>query len=527
MALDTISCNVWPDIFPQEFDAFVSSFDVRQCAVTADAVGRYHAAFANGLTSPVVLSVNAAWCAGRVRHVSWAAALILYDFALQQIAGSGGPRCFDSSSWSRLAKISAHDVFTAHADVLQKVLLHWHNTNFAVGSAACSIKQRFRTSGSNPDQIDSDVRAWNQEVLNAGRPFWDGKHFVRMGSLPKVSCLVPVVWPAQEAFLEAISETYGSDCDVLRFFVSSTQTLEVPAAMQYSLINLHAWYPDVPLDEETFHRRTGQAPQHDNFNTIIKLLHMLRWEAEHGDEHSDLMGEKGEQWWYCRLERDTFFIPENFRYFVVSERLDAAEPHYLGTRQFNDVPRFGFVYNDGGPGVCLSRRALTDLSSLLVEAPFIDGRPTFQDCVFAVGHREDLMLAACLRQLGVLPSALTTDAFGREWFSIRPMLGLPMHQPVQQRLFPGNESGNEAWNFWMGRGHLYLPCFEYIRTWVVEMPVSFNSFKNVSMFTEAKSILELGPQARQKRLGYALHLSGLRRHKDAEILYPSPSNRIP
>ena len=79
----------------------------------------------------------------------------------------------------------------------------------------------------------------------------------------------------------------------------------------------------------------------------------------------------------------------------------------------------------------------------------------------------------------------------------------------------------------MGRGHLYLPCFEYIRTWVVEMPVSFNSFKNVSMFTEAKSILELGPQARQKRLGYALHLSGLRRHKDAEILYPSPSNRIP
>jgi len=137
------------------------------------------------------------------------------------------------------------------------------------------------------------------------------------------------------------------------------------------------------------------------------------------------------------------------------------------------------------------------------------------------------MLAACLRQVGVLPSALTTDAFGREWFSIRPMLGLPMHQPVLQHLFPGNASGNEAWNFWMGRGHLYLPCFEHIRIWVVEMPVSFNSFKNVSMFTEAKSILELDPQARQKRLGYALHLSGLRRHQDSLIFYPSPSVGIP
>lgn len=139
MAVHT-SCNVRPDILPKEFDSFASSFDVRQCAVTADAVGRYHMAFADDLTSPVVLSVKAAWCAGRVRHVSWAAALILYDFALRHIAGSGGPWCFDSSSWSRLAKMSAHDVFTAHADVLQKVLLRWHGTNFAVGSTACSTR---------------------------------------------------------------------------------------------------------------------------------------------------------------------------------------------------------------------------------------------------------------------------------------------------------------------------------------------------------------------------------------------------
>ena len=77
-------------------------------------------------------------------------------------------------------------------------------------------------------------------------------------------------------------------------------------------------------------------------------LHMLRWAGEHRAG----LGQVG-QWWYCRLERDTFFIPENFRLLVTSERLDASKPHYLGVRQFLDLPRTGFVFNDGGPGVCL------------------------------------------------------------------------------------------------------------------------------------------------------------------------------
>ena len=143
------------------------------------------------------------------------------------------------------------------------------------------------------------------------------------------------------------------------------------------------------------------------------------------------------------------------------------------------------MYNDGGPGVCLSRRALEELLGLLLQVPLEHrGHPTFQDCAFAVGHREDLMLATCMRQVGVLPSTVTTDVFGREWFSIRPMLGILTHHPLTHYL-PNSTRSNEAWNFWMGRAHMYLPCIEHIRVWVVETPVSFNSFKNVSMFHEA------------------------------------------
>ena len=35
-----------------------------------------------------------------------------------------------------------------------------------------------------------------------------------------VHCLVPLVWPEQKPFMEAIERTYGSDCDELKFFVA-------------------------------------------------------------------------------------------------------------------------------------------------------------------------------------------------------------------------------------------------------------------------------------------------------------------
>ena len=358
----------------------------------------------------------------------------------------------------------------------------------------------------------AEMLKWNHQVLNVNAPFWKGLDTTRMQQ-PQISCLVPIVWPRQVPFLQAIVETFGQDCDELLFFISSKSVSQSELdnitanrsrwGRHMSIINLHLRYPIVPPDRDEFHRETGDRPRHDTFNTIIKLLHMMRWASE--QKHSG-------QWWYCRLERDTFFIPENFRLLVASERLDAFEAHYLGVRQFLDLPRTGFVFNDGGPGICLSQAAVSALGEVLLAAPtaFVE-HPDFQSCVLAKGHREDLMLAACLRQAHIFPSPATTDALGREWFSIRPLTAISTHQP------PTYVSGADqpAWNFWTGRSHLFLKCIQYNGQWVVETPVSFNSFKNTSMFHEAWTILNLKPFERWKRIGFALHLSGLRKRSAA------------
>ena len=278
-----------------------------------------------------------------------------------------------------------------------------------------------------------------------------------------VSCLVPLVWPAQRPNMEAIMRTYGTDCDDLQFFIAAEGE---PARRELDgaeIINLHAVYPDkVPPDRTEFHREVGAAPAKTTSNTIVKLLHMLLWSAE---------DDRGRPHWHCRLERDTYFLPENFRLLVASLGLDAADPHYLGVREFNDVPRSGLIYNDGGPGICLSSTALDRLHAALTAAPTLpeDQPLDFEECAFALGHREDIMLAICLRLVGVHPSPLTTDARGREWFSIRPLRAIPQHGPPRWR----DERGEDAfsWNFWTGRAHLFLPCWSRNPFWVVDTPV--------------------------------------------------------
>ena len=430
------------------------------CTLAADSLGRFHFNFSSRCSAAIAM--EASFCA----HVapSLPEAFLFMDVALKHVASFGGTTCFDDF-WGQG---SSDRLLKASLDVLQGLGAPSHRKHSCEG-------RRPKINFSN-------------------------------GNLPLITCLVPIVWPCQEAFLHAIHDTFGQDCDELRFFVSASSIegdlKRLPRTV--SLVNLREDYPVVPPDDDAFHRETGHRPQHDSFNTIIKLLHMLRWEAERANE--------SEQHWFCRLERDTFFLPENFRLLVVNEGLDASEAHYLGAREFFDLPRTGLVFNDGGPGICLSRRALLDLLPILRRLKYVE-QPDFETCALATGHREDLMLAVCLREAQIFPSAVTTDVSGREWFSIRPLFGIPSHRPpIQHPRFDGTRH-QEAWNFWTGRSHLYLPCIHHNIFWVVETPISFNSFKSVSMFYETWSLLKLPAAERFAKLGFPLELSGLQKQR--------------
>ena len=112
------------------------------------------------------------------------------------------------------------------------------------------------------------------------------------------------------------------------------------------------------------------------------------------------------------MERDTFFLPENFRRLVSQKvanretgastaKLDANDAHYLGAPQFYELGLNERIWNDGGPGVCFSMTAILRMATLLFQqkrdlpvGQWDRSQAPSSSCqLYFRGHREDMMLA--------------------------------------------------------------------------------------------------------------------------------------
>ncbi|CAD7939692.1 unnamed protein product [Amoebophrya sp. A120] len=124
------------------------------------------------------------------------------------------------------------------------------------------------------------------------------------------------------------------------------------------------------------------------------------------------------QFWTCRLERDTWFFPNNVRRLV--RDLDVTDWSYnLGIAHLYELWDGRRPWNDGGPGVCLSGGALDRLAKFLWKMdhhvtnhlahfkalPMLDSE---QCQPYAKGFREDKFLNACLTEALIFP-----DIFSR------------------------------------------------------------------------------------------------------------------
>mmetsp|Transcript_3720 Transcript_3720/g.9027 ORF Transcript_3720/g.9027 Transcript_3720/m.9027 type:complete len:1065 (-) Transcript_3720:118-3312(-) len=240
--------------------------------------------------------------------------------------------------------------------------------------------------------------------------------------------------------------------------------------------------------------------------------------------------------WTCRLERDTWFFPSNFRRLVSSRKLAVTDWHNLGVAHLYELWDGRRPWNDGGPGVCLSGGALDRLARFLWKMEdhlnteldgyygLLPGLDPEQCQPYAKGFREDKFLNACLSEARVFPDAFSIapplhvatvsdasaststsnmnvvrDEFGRDAFVIVPYeryyaYGFPVNNPMRGWIHRENPS----WNYFKGRTGQFLHCSGYPgrmpRLVWSNFPVSFNSFKEIDWFYDMQRML--GERAR-------------------------------
>ncbi|CAE8594671.1 unnamed protein product [Polarella glacialis] len=401
-----------------------SSNNLPRCGLGVDAAGHFRfeveTAWAE-LDCPAGVAAEAAVCAAAHQQRGEAElALLFLDTALANVAASGGVRCFDASrSDMRLP---------------------------------C-------------EHLAQQAAEGTQAEIGLTAP------------LPLVSCLVPLVWPAQKGFMEAVLRTYGPDCDELRFFVATEQ-----AELENDLmVDLHAAFP-----------------RSSNFSTCSGGLQKIMFGATVRRSSGGSAAWRGTPssslrtsgcWWFpLRL------LPASTRKMPTTSALASSRtwPESASSSTTAGQASASRAARCSGCMPCSCRRPPFQATSCPTSSP----APSLRD----------IMLAACLRQAGILPSASSTDPLGREWFSIRPLRSIPHHTPFPPaQVQPGGVQrpgfeGQHSWNFWAGRAHLYVQCAHVNEFWVVDTPCSFNSFKNISMFDDAWALLRLPPSERRREL---------------------------
>lgn len=285
----------------------------------------------------------------------------------------------------------------------------WPLTKAEIHMNYMSFQERFYSSALHYDPAGCDAETTPQSLCEQPRLKWQTlpQHVglrcpaplpvtqkwmpPPQASDPRVSCLIPTLWPAEKELMKVQVETFGRDCHRMAFFIASKEKDVPKSFMGQEIVNLIDFFPYMLPDRgsEGKEMRSSNEDGHLSYvsavsNTIHKVLHMYMY-AERVFHYDP---------WLCRLDTDTYFVPRNFHRLV--RDLDPDDKHYLGNRMYfhkNMAP--GVIFAFGGGGVCLSRGAVSALGDTLINSHYTthEGHWNSNECQFGPGHWDDVKYA--------------------------------------------------------------------------------------------------------------------------------------
>jgi len=233
-------------------------------------------------------------------------------------------------------------------------------------------------------------------------------YFEATGRRDRVYCMVPTLY--EEERLErwdALLETWGKDCDVIKFFVDPAEGVpEVYVAKGSDL--------RVDIVQVSMVRKPGAICMDQK-----PCRHI--WEKVWRSWVYIYMKEMRKAEWFLKIDDDTYFIPSNLRRFVRERRMSPDDPHYFGYNIFLERRPYTLV-----SGVCtaLSRASVARVGPRLMSMPSEYGsRENFPhshgNCVDRDGATEERVMSVCLSEVGIFALDATEDGLSERVIPLR------------------------------------------------------------------------------------------------------------
>jgi len=268
----------------------------------------------------------------------------------------------------------------------------------------------------------------------------------------RLYCMIPFIW--NRPTYSAIMSTWGQRCDTIHFLTD--------AMVGGELNGDHISFTNNNGEEETTKPYWEYPPE--TFPSNVKFINMTRtWECPptynkrtgrteqkvcrhiwekmwrswvYVDTHH-----KNDAEWFCKIDYDTFFFPDNFKYYVrdVKDWDPVGEHHYFGHviqhRSRKDAPMVV------GASACWSRKTLGGIAQVYREMPKGSKKGERGKCEDRAHATEEVTTSTCLREhLKIEPEAARDDQM-REYITIDKY-------PL---VLAWNRTEQGEWWFWKGK----------------------------------------------------------------------------
>ncbi|KAL3798976.1 hypothetical protein HJC23_005115 [Cyclotella cryptica] len=260
----------------------------------------------------------------------------------------------------------------------------------------------------------------------------------------RVYCMVPFVW--REDFYEIIMNTWGKRCDQIYFFTDSIVALDAEFVRDFVIAQDGEKYkPYWEYPEGTFPdnvifinmtRSWDGCTDNNGKPKICRHIWEKMWRSwvYVGGHHLD----RAE--WFCKIDYDTFFFPENLQYYVHDYKHwdPKMEHHYFGHKLYHRNGAAGII---AGPCACWSHKTMEGIADVYRNMPKGHLGPERGKCEDRNGATEEVSTSLCLKkELGVVAEEAIDDQH-RDFV---------MLDPYENQL-GWNRTKQGEWWFWKGK----------------------------------------------------------------------------
>eukprot|EP00579_Thalassiosira_antarctica_P001155 CAMPEP_0201868624 /NCGR_PEP_ID=MMETSP0902-20130614/2426_1 /ASSEMBLY_ACC=CAM_ASM_000551 /TAXON_ID=420261 /ORGANISM="Thalassiosira antarctica, Strain CCMP982" /LENGTH=424 /DNA_ID=CAMNT_0048393983 /DNA_START=10 /DNA_END=1284 /DNA_ORIENTATION=- len=286
--------------------------------------------------------------------------------------------------------------------VIQQSSTRHHSHSVSPGMGDAPVKAVMRSGA-------ADVALPSKNIF----PSDDGKD--------RVYCMVPFIW--NEEIYNAIMETWGKRCDVINFLTDAivggklvgdkitddpsvgykNYTEFPPGTFPDNVIFINmtrSWHDDCPIEKS-------------GVKKVCRHIWEKMWRSWVYVEENHL--DKAE--WFCKVDYDTFFFPDNVKYFVRHKNWNPVDQyHYFGHliqhRQKGREPMIA------GATACWSRKTLDDIADVYREMPKGSMKGERGKCEDRAQATEEASTSLCLKKYLNVSAYPARDDDLREYITV-------------------------------------------------------------------------------------------------------------